>query len=218
MLLKTHSLGNEEYNLVNGNEKVANLRKSFFGDRYFFTPEKKYEDKLKDIKESSYCTDLIHKTAIALEATYIESYCGEYVVQYSCKPVGWVVCVGNLDLIKWVPYMHDRKVSNKGALHMHATKFFKRDSARKVAKLCDGKVFSWPYLFPIIAEKLKTQETIRKNLQKMADDFRKDENSFDYDLVKSHFELLGNLEIWQGLYFLHGRYLELSAADPVSII
>lgn len=220
MIITTKKLGSDEdFWIVSGKERIACCSKGAFSDNYYFYPEEKYKEKLKGIVvNSSSSYDLIYQTARVLGAIYVNGHDGDYTIQYSPKPIGWVVCVGKLELIKWVPYNHHAiPVTNKGALHMHATKFLKRATARKVASLCDGQVFSWPYLFPIIEEKLKSQEIMRKNLQRMADDFHKDENTFDYDLVKLNFELLGEEVIWQGLYFLHQRYKELSAEPSLAI-
>jgi len=155
--------------IMSGKEKIALFSKSSFRNTFHFHPEKKYKEILKDVR-TDYLYDIMSSSAQALGAIYAydTNGDGDFIIGWAPNHEGWVVAQKNLELIKFNNHViGERRYVNKGNYHMHATKFLKRETARKIAKLCGGKALRLSDIIGTLENNLSFAATIAANLRLM---------------------------------------------------
>jgi hypothetical protein len=216
-----------EFWIKSGKEIIATYQQSFLQeDSYYFHPEAKYKEVLKGaVVTSPY--DAMLFTAKRLKAIYAGDVNdnGDFVIYWSPDDSGWYVAQKNLQLIAFQSHMAEssgRRYVNHGIYYMHATKFLKRETARKIAKLCGGKALKYSDIKSQLELNLQLNDTIRCNLRYLSNNWYKDQ-TFHYDQVKSNFESLLRLgvsesDVRHDWYELNRVYESWNAEPTVSPI
>jgi hypothetical protein len=181
------------WNIFCNKTKIAEAGESSFTNETHFYPLKEYKEKFKGVYGSSLWNLMVQITD-KCQGTYVCQGTNTIMLSHEKPSPGWVVLQSENELVKY--NHHNEKITLKSIWFSHATRFVNREDARKVAKLCSGKVLRFSEVQEKYDKTMKLGCLIGTHLNKI------DHNNIDYILLGrciEGFKLLG----YRDDYFRH---------------